>query len=60
MQPGLWEVQPALGIPASAISVHGRIIAFAQAASQPVPGGALATAVTDLRRISISQLLTLE
>jgi hypothetical protein len=56
----VWEIRPASGSPASAISVHGRIIAFAQPASQPVPIAALAMAVTDLHRISASQLLALE
>jgi hypothetical protein len=60
LSPAVWEIRPASGSPASVISVHGQIIVFAEPVSQPVPIAALAMAVTDLHRISASQLLALD
>jgi len=58
LRPGLWAIRPALGRQELAIAVHGPVIAAANPGVQPLPIAVLANAVTDLRRVPASRLLS--
>jgi hypothetical protein len=58
LRPGLWAIRPALGRQELAIAVHGPVIAAANPGVQLLPIAVLANAVTDLRRVSASRLLS--